>query len=341
MRLLFVDNMQLRRYGRLKMSTGIKLHYAALRNNWRSTMFSDRDLARYLAPLGMQAIGGYIANKKLIETAINFKPDLIFIGHCDYIKNWALRKIREELPAVRMAHINVDPLWLEWPKEQIRERMYSTDGIFVTTGGEALKQFCTGSNFVAFMPHPVESSMESLDNSQKTSFERDLFFCGKEMAGDDRNNFLRTVMHELDGRLRFDVFGMYGKPGIFGYKYEQVLTSSKMSLNLNRVEGWPLYTSNRLAHLMGNGLLAFVNDSGGLQRFFSDAQAVFWHRESDLCEKVLHYHNHDSERQRVAADGRVQYHKLFNGQRVLNYMVEALTASAWSDAYEWRDHVFR
>ncbi|MDD2598062.1 MAG: hypothetical protein PHO37_02390 [Kiritimatiellae bacterium] len=35
------------------------------------------------------------------------------------------------------------------------------------------------------MPNPSEISMGVEDNSQKTSFVRDLFFTGKEIAGDN------------------------------------------------------------------------------------------------------------------------------------------------------------
>ena len=133
MRILMVDNMQLRQYGNLKMGPGRKLVCGAIRSNHRLAEFSDRDIARYLAPLGIRKIGGHLANKKLVQTAKNFKPDILFIGHCDYIRNWALEEIRAALPKIRMAHFNIDPIWMDWHIRQIRERLQSTDAIFVTT----------------------------------------------------------------------------------------------------------------------------------------------------------------------------------------------------------------
>lgn len=336
-----VDNMQIRQYGNLKMGPGRKLVCGAIRGNHRLAEFSDRDVARYLAPLGIRKIGARLANQKLVKTARNFKPDILFIGHCDYIRNWALEEIRSALPGIRMAHFNIDPIWMDWHIKQIHERLHSTDAIFVTTGGETLKRFCTGKNVVAYMPNPSDTSMEVEDNSGKQSFERDLLFCGKEIAGDDRNEFLRTLAASLEGRLRLDLFGMFGNPPVWGANYEKVLAGSKMALNLNRKEGWPLYSSDRIAHLMGNGLLTFLSDKGQMQRFFSDREAVFFGGESDLAEKVLYFQEHDQERRAVASAGRARYHQLFDSERVLKFMLETLLNEPYSESYEWSDEVYR
>jgi len=341
MRILMVDNMQLRQYGNLKMGPGRKLVCGAIRNNDRLAEFSDRDIARYLAPLGIRKIGGHLANKKLVQTAKNFKPDILFIGHCDYIRNWALDEVRSALPKIRMAHFNIDPIWMDWHIQQIQERMHSTDAIFVTTGGSALKQFCTGKNVVAYMPNPSDPSMESEDNAQKKQFDRDLLFCGKEIAGDDRNAFLRQLDADLAGALRFDIFGMFGRPPVWGAGYEQTLARSKMALNLNRKEGWPLYSSDRIAHLMGNGILTFLSDRGNMQKFFSDREVAYFHELGDLREKILYYQAHDGERRAVAAAGRARYHQMFSGSRTLKFMIETLMGERYSESYEWADEVYR
>lgn len=341
MRILMVDNMQLRQYGNLKMGPGRKLVCGAVRNQWRLAEFSDRDIARYLAPLGIRKLGGYLANKKLIQTAKNFKPDVLFIAHCDYIRNWALEEIRAALPHIRMAHFNIDPIWMPWHINQIQERMYSTDAIFVTTAGPELKQFCTGKNVVAYMPNPSDPSMEVTDNSRKIEFARDLLFCGKEIEGDDRNAFLRQLETELKGQLRFDIFGMFGYPPVWGANYEETLSTSKMALNLNRKEGWPLYSSDRIAHLMGNGILTFLSDRGNMQKFFSEEEVALFHDLDDLREKILYYQKNDAARQAVASAGRTRYHQLFSGARTLKFMVETLLNEPYSEAYEWADEVYR
>lgn len=339
-RILLVDNLMIRRYGNLRMGPGRKLNCGAIRNGWRICEFSDRDMARLLAPLGVRALGGRIANRKLLQTAKNFRPNVMLLGHCDYIANETLHAIREAIPGIRIAHFNVDPLWQESTRAQMEERRESCDALFATTAGEVLKTWTTGSNVVSYMPNPSDPSMENHDNGAKTSFERDLFFAGNPRAGDPRWDLLAEVSPALAGRLRFDVFG--GKAnGIWGARYEEVLASSKMSLNLNRREGDKWYSSDRIAHLMGYGVLTFQSSRNRMQDFFSGSETVYFDSAGDLVEKILRYHHDDASRAAVASAGRARYHELFNGARVLKYMVETMCGESLSEPYEWACETYR
>ena len=354
-RILLVDNLMIRRYGNLRMGPGRKLACGAVRNDWRICEFSDRDMARLLAPLGIRAWGGHIANRKLILCAKNFRPDILLLGHCDYIRNWALDDIRRMLPDIRIGHFNVDPLWQEQTQNQMAERMYSCDALFATTAGDVLKRWCTGRNVVAYMPNPSDASMENQDNGRKSDFVRDLFFAGNPREGDPRWDVLAELLPKINGRLRYDIFG----PGrnapsigriagqgslrgsIWGAAYEEVLATSKMSLNLNRREGDKWYSSDRIAHLMGYGILTFQSSKNQMQSFFTDNETVWFDSAADLADRILFMQANDGVRSRIASAGREKYHRLFNGARVLRFMVETLLGQPYSESYEWADEVYR
>ena len=339
-RILLVDNLMIRRYGNLRMGPGRKLMCGAIRNNWRICEFSDRDMARLLAPLGIRSLGGKIANRKLLLTAKNFRPDIMLIGHCDYITNDTLFAIRDALPGIKIAHFNVDPLWQDHTRAQMADRMHSCDALFATTAGDVLKTWITGKNAVAYMPNPSDPSMENRDNGAKTEFDRDLFFAGNPREGDPRWDLLKELLPKLEGKLRIDIFGA-DKPSIWGADYEDVLATSKMSLNLNRKEGDKWYSSDRIAHLMGYGILTFQSSKNQMQRFFTDRETVWFDGAGDLAEKILHYQAHDAERAAVASAGRAKYHELFNGARVLKFMVETMLGESYSEPYEWKEEVYR
>jgi len=349
LRILLVDNLMIRRYGNLRMGPGRKLMCGAIRNNWRLCEYSDRDMARLLAPLGIRALGGVIANKKLVKCAKNFRPDVMLLGHCDYITNETLYEIRRLLPDIKIAHFNVDPIWQAPTRAQIAERMDSCDGVFVTTAGEELKTWLTGKNFMAYMPNPSDPSMEHGDNSRKTEFRRDLFFAGNPRPSDPRWQLLAELLPKIDGKLKLELFGS-GKlegvkldlsPSIWGARYEEVLSTSKMSLNLNRKEGDMWYSSDRIAHLMGYGILTFQSDKNQMDRFFTPEETVYFSEAGDLAEKILYYQTHDEARRKVAAAGRAKYHRIFSGERVLKFMVETLYNIRYSEPYEWADIVYR
>ena len=53
------------------------------------------------------------------------------------------------------------------------------------------------------------------------------------------------------------------------------------------------------------------------------------------------YQAHDAERAAVASAGRARYHELFNGARVLKFMVETMLGESYSEPYEWKEEVYR
>lgn len=345
MRILLVDNLLIRRHGKLRMGPGRALACGAVRNNYRLCEFSDRDLARYMG-FGINALGRHLVNKALVKTAKNFQPDVVLLGHCDFITNETLAKIRKVAPNVRIGHFNVDPMCQPHTQQQMRDRMYSCDALFATTAGaEYLTPFVTGKNVVAYMPNPSDTALETLDNSQRpaSDFACDLFYAGQPREGDPRLAFIERLREALkDSKIRFDIVGMYGRPAVVGgADYDQLLASAKMAMNINRFFGMKWYSSDRIAHLMASGILTAVYDGDQMQRFFTDDEVVFYHDVEDLVERLEWFNAHDEDRQRVAAAGRKKYDQLFSGARTLRFMVETLMGMPYSENYEWQEEIYR
>ena len=83
-RILFVGNFLIRHWGAGRSGIDMRLEAGALRNGWQALTFSERDIARFLAPLGfMRGIGAKMMNARLVKTVANWKPDFVFIAHCD------------------------------------------------------------------------------------------------------------------------------------------------------------------------------------------------------------------------------------------------------------------
>ena len=340
-RILFVGNFLERHWGAGRTGIDMRLMAGAIRNNWQALQFSERDVTRFLAPLGfMRGIGARMMNERLVRTARNWKPDVVFVSHCDYVTNDALDAVREAVPGARIVHINCDPVATEHCCAQIERRRDSCDAIFVTTAGEKLRTWKTPRNVVGFYPNPGDPSFEVEDNSSRTDFVHDLFFAGRPALADDRRRLLDALLPLIEGRLRTGFFGM-GRPLVLGRAYEEAIAASKMGLSINRFEGWKWYASDRITHLMGNGVLAFQYDGNAMDDFFSERETVYFHTPEELAEKVLWYHANDGARRAVAAAGRAKYMRLFDARRVLKYMVEAVCGEPFSESYEWASEVMR
>lgn len=336
MRIVQVDTFQWRQYGRPKVSTGQKLAHGFIRNDHAVCPFSDRDVAAFEAPFGFRDLGRTRANRRLLQTCEAYRPDLVLIGHADIIRNRTLAQIRAILPAVRIAYRNVDPLFHPGNVAKIEARLPFVDAVFVTTGGEPLRRLARDDRIVSYMPNPTDPAIETQSNADKTAFDWDLVFCGVGHPTDYRFGLVGGLHGSLNG-VRFASFGMHGRPAVFGADYDAVLAGAKMGLNLNRSEGYPLYSSARIAQLMGNGLLTFVPEQTGLRRFFGDDAAVFFTDRDQLEREILACHADDDRRRSVAGTGQAQYRRLFSAERVARYVVETTTGGPLSEDYEWQD----
>ena len=114
-----------------------------------------------------------------------------------------------------------------------------------------------------------------------------------------------------------------------------------MALNLNREEGWPLYSSDRLSQLIGNGLLTYIWDKGDMRRLFNDEQVVFFKDQDDLARQIRSFHADDEKRQHIAKNGYNHYHEHFSAQRTIQYIIETTFNLTHSQDYIWSDEIYR
>ena len=64
-----------------------------------------------------------------------------------------------------------------------------------------------------------------------------------------------------------------------------------MALNLSRGKPVKYYSSDRIAQLIGNGLLTFVDEKTYLSDFFSNKEVVFYKNLNDLSYKINKFTN--------------------------------------------------
>ena len=343
MRIIVVDGFQMRRFGREKVATSVKLVNGLTRANHRVLMFSDRDVAALESKLGLRDLGRRAANRRLIETCDAWRPDFIILGHCDIIRNETLAAIRGLVPDVRIAYRNVDPPFDLENLAKVEHRRGVVDAIFMTTGGEFLRRFVAPGALAAFIPNPADPAVEYFDTSRKpgSALPIDLLFCGVGNATDERVPVIGRLHEQLRDELTFHSYGMYGRPAIWAYEYDKVLSQTKMGLNLNRIEGHYLYSSARISQLMGNGILTAIDRRGGYDRFFDDGNAVLFQGTEELLARIRHFHYDDAHRMAVASSGRDYYQTHFSGQRVGQFMIEATFGMPFSADYVWADQIFR
>ena len=95
-----------------------------------------------------------------------------------------------------------------------------------------------------------------------------------------------------------------------------------MGLNLSRGLPTKYYTSNRIASLMGNGLLTFVDKKTQLNDMFNNNEVIMYNNVNDLTDKINFYKKNDNQRKKIASAGRKKYFKLFNELNISKYILD-------------------
>ena len=149
----------------------------------------------------------------------------------------------------------------------------------------------------------------------------------------DRVRFIYGLRREL-ADVDFRVHGMLGSERVDGWRYVHTLSQAKGGLNANKHEQ-TLYSSDRIAGLMGNGLLCYIHRDSELDRFFDDDKAVFFSHTEDLASSVRAMRDDDARRRAVAEAGTRFYRRHFSSRLVTRFMVDAALEMPSSEDYIW------
>ncbi len=319
-----------------------KISNGFIRNGHLVLNFSDRDMARALSFFGSRSLGfgRRNSNRALLEFCTHHRPDVLLLGHADIIEPETVQKIRALLPDMRVAQWNVDPLFTEDNVARIRSKQDVVDITFVSTAGQALRDLGAGRYRVAFLPNPVDASIEHGKNHLKPTLPYDLFYvCGnpgrplRTICGQDwnMNDFFQLLIQRLP-HVKMLLGGLLGHPHIRAAEYQSALESAAFGINISRRPDYELYSSDRIAHLAGNGLAVLIERATGYDRFFSDDEMVFYESLDELVEKIDMLARDHPRRQAIASAGYKKYYTLFNERTVAKYIYDVVYQHSAADS---------
>jgi hypothetical protein len=247
------------------------------------------------------------------------------------------------LPALRVVQWNVDPVFEPDNIARIRSKLDVVDATLVSTAGEALAPLRRRGMMLGFLPNPVDFSIESARADLDADPPFDLFYaCGhprsppRHLFGRDwdMDDFFRQLRGQVPG-LRAFVAGIEGQPTIAGGPYQDALGRCAAGLNASRRQDWLLYSSDRLAHMVGNGLAVLMDRGSGYGTLFGEDQMLFFATMEELAAQIRRVMADGAWRQAVASAGRARYHALFNETVIARYVVDVAFDAHDPARYEW------
>ena len=324
LRIINIYNTGQKNFHRLyNISLGKKFTNGFIRNGHDVLEISDRDYIRQKRTL-LQINPSDKFQDYLIQTFKNYNPDLIFFGHTQNITRDTLSEIKNLNNKVILSQWNEDPIMksLSYSKKNIENISNYSDIVdhnFITTHPSILKKEIKDIKNLHFFFVPVDKNIECFNVSKKNP-TKDLFYAMshgvnratlKKGKNDSRIHFLNKLIKKLDN-IDCNFYGFQNKEPIWGNEFYQALNNSKMGLNLSRGLPTKYYTSNRIASLMGNGLLTFIDKKTQLDDMFNKNEVIMYNNINDLTDKINYYKKNDRLRRKIGSAGRKKYFKLFS-----------------------------
>lgn len=333
MRIVHASNFSIKYKGANYYSIPYKLSHALTRLGHMVIDYADRDVANGNL-LRIRELGKSRANKFLLDLCREVKPDLLLLGHCTIISPKTISAIKAAKPDMHIAHWNCDGLFVPENLARLRSLAPIVDATFVTTAGQSLQQIVQNGGRACFMPNPIDPSVETLKVFESNVPDDLVFLTGFNHYDHEKLEICDAIRTRLPD-VKFDVRGLYGIPVVFGAEHFDVLSRAKMGLNVSKRNDVYLYSSDRMAHLMGCGLLTLVDKRTGFGDIFSDDELVLYADVDDLIAKIDLFRNNDAERIRIAKRGWQRAHEDFNSLKVAQWILDVTFQTESKHKYAW------
>jgi len=331
-KILHLTNFNRRFNGRLQYNTGRRLNNGFVRLGHNVLTLSDRDIIhdnkKILDPTGKKKL-----QNSIILNYKNFKPDCIVMGHADSIDGDTLTQLRDENKHLRICQWFLDPVHKNAPdyiknNKRIIKNSNNIDFTFLSSCPSLLKNKINNSFFI---PNPADKSFEILKNYE-TNCPNDVFFAMshgvhrgilKDGKYDQREKYIKKLIRN-NSKIKFDIYGMNKIQPVWGNDFLDAISKSKMGLNLSRGKAAKYYSSDRIAQLLGNGLLTFIDERTLFSDLIGKNSIVHYSNFDDLSYKINKYKKDTKIAKKIAKNGRDIYLKHFNSTIVGDYMLSKL-----------------
>ena len=315
------------------ISLGKKFTNGFIRNGHDVLEISDRDFIKNDKTFNLLQNSRNNFQNYLINTYKNYKPDLFFFGHSNNIDIDTIHELKNLNKNLIISQWNEDPVMsnLSYSKKNISNianYAHLVDHNFITTDPSVIKKKISINNFHFFFV-PVDKNIERFDVF-KMNPKKDLFYAMshgvnravlKKGVEDNRVEFLDKLVKKISN-IKYDFYGFANKQPIWGDDFNNALINSKMALNLSRGKPTKYYSSNRIASVVGNGLLTFIDKKVQMSDFFNNNEIIFYDSLDDLSDKIKFYSVKDKLRKKIAENGKKKYFELFSEIKITKYFVD-------------------
>ena len=278
-----------------------------------------------------------IINNKVINICNHYRPDLLVLGHNNFLYKNNLEKIKYNFKSKialwyedALGHKGEGPNWRQ-NLTLIENNNHYIDNYFVTTHPDEIKTIISKKK-MNFLPIPVDENIENLEIYNSRNRYKDLFFALshgvnfgdlKRRKTDEREIVINNLMKKFP-KINYNFLGIANEKPKWNYDFFDELLKTKMALNLSRGKPLKYTSSNRIAALIGNGIYTFIDKKTNFKDFFNENEVGSYKDLDDLGSKIEKLKSKPNLINKYGKAGRYKYFKLFNTKKISKEIIDII-----------------
>ena len=327
-KIIHVGNFGERKDHRLfNLSISHKITNGLIRNNHDVINFDYRNFNSKL-------VNFKTLDDKILDIIENYRPHLILLGHNNCLLRKTINIIKNKYQC-KIALWYEDHLIKGDPNYKNNLNLIEKDNdlidqYFITTSPDIVKTKIK-KNKLNFLPIPVDPNIENghfYNHNKKT----DLFFAlshgvnyGKlKNIFDDRSIFISELLENSKNEINFNILGLYNEQPKWNHSFNDELMQSKTALNLSRGGPNKYASSNRIASIMGNGILPFIHEDVMYQDFFDNDEIITYKDSIDLIEKLILIKDDTKNLIKRSKNAKKSYFKIFENTIIADFIINKI-----------------
>ena len=321
-----------------------KITHGLIQNGHFVYDFSYRDIERNLRFFKIKDSGLEKMNNKLIDICRNIQADVLLLAKAEKIDIKTLKKIKEELPNIKIALWYVDHL-LE--KDSFFDKLNIIDAFFYANAKDLQNMSKKYENTIfSFFPNISDPAFDKKLDLPKID---DVIYIARDYNEDVRTKFAVLLKDFCDKeKINCKIYASLGNPAVFGNDFHKAISQAKIAINFNRDDNLEdvnhdkiLGASDRMAQFLGSGICTFSPRIKGFEKLYEDKKDIVYFDSPNDCFEKLRYYLKDKNYELIAKNGQEKTYEIANAKRTTKYMLEVLFDDKNCDNYEWSEYKFK
>ena len=121
--------------------------------------------------------------------------------------------------------------------------------------------------------------------------------------------------------MTFNILGYENEQPKWNYQYFNELSKCKTALNLSRGIPSKYASSNRIASLIANGIMTFIDKKTQYQDFFTQDEMGFYSDVDDLLNQLEKLNGNINKINKISRNGKKKYFSIFNNSIVADFIL--------------------